>query len=223
MATGNVASNALTVDPLPRQMTEQEFLEWTANEDIRAEWVDGEAFELMPPDDRHQDITGFLIVLLRMFALRLGIGVIRNAPFEMRLPTRPSYREPDLLFVAAERAGRIDGKRLIGAADLAVEIVGDDSSTRDQRDKFNEYAGAGVQEYWIIDPRPGRAIFRAFALTNAGEYQPIEADETGRIHSQVMSGLWIEPRWLEADPLPDPFNLLAEIAPDQFANFKSGN
>jgi len=204
-------------------MTEQEFLEWTAKADVRAEWVDGKAFELMPPDERHQDISGFLLILLRMFARRLGLGRVLNAPFEMRLRTRPSYREPDLLFVAGENADRLDRKRLDGPADLAVEIVGDDSSTRDLRDKFQEYAGAGVREYWIVDPRPDRSAFRAFALASTDDYQELVPDESGRIHSQVLPGLWIEPRWLEADPLPDPLDLLAEIAPDRFGNFKSGS
>jgi Uma2 family endonuclease len=201
-------------------MTEQEFLAWIEREDVRAEWVDGEAFELMPPDERHQDISGFLLIILRMFATRLGLGKVLDAPFEMRLRTRPSYREPDLLFVSVEHASHLDGQRLDGPADLAVEIIGDDSSSRDQRVKFLEYAGAGVQEYWLVDPRPGKLILRAFILNDAGDYEAIAADDSGRIHSRAMPGLWIEPQWLESAPLPDPFDRLAEIAPDRFGNFK---
>ena len=220
MSRGIAASTSATVAPV-RRMTEQEFLTWIEREDVRAEWVAGEAFELMPPDDRHQDISGFLLILLRMFARRLGLGVVRDAPYEMQLRTRPSYREPDLVFVATENLGRIDGKRLLGPADLAVEIVGDDSVTRDLRIKFDEYAGAGVREYWIVDPRPGKHVFRAYELAEDNSYREITPDDQGRIHSRTLPGLWIEPHWLEADPLPDPFDLLADMAPDRFGGLKS--
>ena len=219
MTRGLSGPTSATAAPV-RRMPEQEFLAWIEREDVRAEWVDGEAFELMPPDDRHQDISGFLLILLRMFAKRLGLGVVRDAPYEMRLRTRPSYREPDLVFVATEHLGRIDGKRLWGPADLAVEIVGDDSVTRDLRIKFDEYASVGVQEYWVIDPRPGKHVFRAYELVEDNSYRELPPDEQGRVYSRTLPGLWIDPHWLEADPLPDPFDLLAEIAPERFGNFK---
>ena len=50
---------------------------------------------------------------------------------------------------------------LDGPADLVIEVISDDSVTRDRVEKFDEYLEAGVREYWVIDPRPGqqRALF----------------------------------------------------------------
>lgn len=222
MAQQRSSTAPLFIDS-PRRMSEQEFLEWSRNSDVRAEWVDGEAFELMPPDDRHQDISGFLLILLRLFANRFRLGTVRDAPFEMRLPGVRSYREPDLLFVATEHADRLDGKRLVGPADLVVEIVGEDSARRDLHEKFEEYAAAGVTEYWIVDPRPSKDIFKAYSLTNSSTYEELRPNELGRVRSRALPGFWIDSRWLEANPLPDALDVLAEIAPAAFGGIRSSN
>src|SRR4051812_29874897 len=90
------ASVEYTPLPTPRRMSEAEFLAWTADTDVRAEWADGEAIQLMPPDERHQDLSGFLLELLRVFVRKFGLGKMLDAPFEMRLQSSSnrSYREP---------------------------------------------------------------------------------------------------------------------------------
>lgn len=166
----------LTAEPdyvLKSHMTFEEFLEW-ADEDTLAEWVDGEVILLSPAGDKHQDIASFLDAVLRPFVETLGLGVIRIAPFQMRL-TRSS-REPDLLFVAEEHRGRIQQTYLDGPADLAIEILSPESMGRDRGEKFYEYEGAGIPEYWLIDPQTQRAEF--YQLDEAGRYQltPVNTD-----------------------------------------------
>lgn len=41
----------------------------------------------------------------------------------------------------------------VGGADLVMEIVSPDDPDRDTDVKRREYARAGIQEYWIVDPR----------------------------------------------------------------------
>lgn len=67
-----------------------------------------------------------------------------------------SGREPDLLFISNETAQRLTERKLEGAADLVIEIIFPESVRRDRYEKFDEYEEAGVREYWIIDPRPGK-------------------------------------------------------------------
>jgi Uma2 family endonuclease len=66
-----------------------------------------------------------------------------------------------MTFVAKANASRLTEKRLEGPADLVIEVVSDDSVERDYDEKFIEYQDCGVQEYWIVDPRPrrNRALF----------------------------------------------------------------
>ena len=192
------------------RMSYEEWLAWATDNHL-SEWVDGEVIVSMPPSEVHQDIVGFLYVLLSWYARRFDLGKVRFAPFEMRLSSRLS-REPDLLFVAREHADRRTGSRLEGPADLAVEVVSTDSAKRDRQDKFAEYAAAGVPEFWLCDPRPRRRRTDFFRLTEAGIYVAAPLDADGRYHSAVLPGFWLKPEWLWQDPLPDPDALKPLIA-----------
>src|SRR5437660_7260810 len=83
----------------PTRMTYEEFLEW-ADEDTRAEWVDGEVILVSPASKPHQSLLRFLVALLSYFVEANDLGELLFAPFQMKLSTRPSGREPDLLFIA---------------------------------------------------------------------------------------------------------------------------
>jgi len=125
-----------TIGEIPRQppekMTYEEFLAW-ADEDTLAEWVDGEVVIYSPASDRHQDLSGFLESVLRSFVEARQLGVVRSAPFQMKLERG---REPDLLFVASEHLERLKETYLDGPADLVVEVVSPDSVGRDRGEKF---------------------------------------------------------------------------------------
>ena len=133
----------------PKKMTYEEFLAW-ADEDTLAEWVNGEVVMHSPASNEHQDISGFLGALLRLFVEERKLGIVRSAPFQMKLPG--SGREPDLLFVAARHVDRLRRTYLDGPADLVVEVLSPESAGRDRGEKFYEYARGGVPEYWLIDP-----------------------------------------------------------------------
>ena len=194
--------------PLP--MTYEECLALPTG--IRAEWVDGKGYVFMPSAKEHQDVVSLLHLLLATFVRLHDLGKVMLTPFVMVARPGRSYREPDLLFVAKERLDRLERTQLIGAADLVVEVISDDSVTRDRRDKRCEEA-IGVREYWIFDPRPRQHLAEFYGLGTAGVYEPIEPDEEGRIHSRVLPGFWLRPEWFWQDPSPDPDELLVEIAP----------
>lgn len=192
-------------------MTYEEWLAWPDAESKQTEWVDGEAIFFMPPKTVHAMVLGLVYRLVIDYVDLFDLGQVIFAPFEMRLER--SAREPDLLFVATDHLDRLTPERLLGPADLAVEIVSDDSTTRDRRDKFREYAAAGVPEYWLFDPRPGHHRADFFGLTADRTYEPIPPDADGRVHSRVLPGFWLDPAWLWQEPLPKPASLLALIAP----------
>lgn len=198
-------------------MTYEEFIEW-AGEDVRAEWVNGKVVELMPPTSRHQALSIWLSSVLYFFVRKQRLGTVFAAPYEMKLSAIPSSRQPDILVSLTSSAGRIGEKRLNGAADLVVEIISDDSVARDRRDKFAEYAHAGVSEYWIIDPRLGRYSFQAYLLSDEDYFVRIEADGFQKVHSVILPGFVFDPAWIGEDPLPDPddaFRALIAAATDQ--------
>jgi Uma2 family endonuclease len=114
------------------------------------ELSDGQIEVLPMPSDQHQAIVGFLYVLLRNLADRMG-GIVRIAPLRLRLwPDK--IREPDLLFVVSAADARRQHAYWTGA-DLVIEVVSPDDPARDLVTKRSEYAQAGIPEYWIVDPQ----------------------------------------------------------------------
>jgi Uma2 family endonuclease len=192
-------------------MTYEEYLQWDEYESGLTEWVDGEVTLHMPPLDEHQRVVEFLERLLDLFVQLFRLGMVRIAPFSMRVTPDSNAREPDLFFLAAENLGRLTQKELAGPADLVVEIISEDSVYRDRETKFYEYQNGGVREYWIIDPRPNRHRIDCYWLTPRGEYQASIPDEDLRYHSVVLPGFWFRPSWLWQEPRLDPLSALAEM------------
>ncbi|HEY7030527.1 MAG TPA: Uma2 family endonuclease, partial [Thermomicrobiales bacterium] len=189
-------------------------LDWSGDS-THAEWVAGEVIVFMPPVELHQLVEGFAFSLLERFVGLYDLGVVLQAPFEMKLPDGSS-REPDLLFVAREHFDRRTAERLVGPADLLMEILSDSTARYDRYEKFFAYERAGVPEYWLIDPRPGRQKIEVFALSPDGRYRPLDPDSDGRYHSLALPGFWFDPRWLSQLPLPDPEDAILEVAPDAY-------
>ena len=188
------------------RMTFEEYLEWSGS-DIRAEWVNGEVIIFLTPFVRHADVVGFVFNLLSYVVRKRGLGRVFAAAFEMRLSVIPSSREPDVAFVATEHLDRIRGARVDGPADFAVEVVSNDSVTRDRRDKLGEYAAAGVREYLVVEGREARRGVTLWRLHDEGHFAEVRPDEAGLLRSTVLPGFWIDPVWFDEDPMPDPFEI----------------
>jgi hypothetical protein len=60
---------------------------------------------------------------------------------------------------------------------------------------------------------------RAFARTPHGTYEELAADAQGRVHSRVLSGLWLHLSWLESNAIPEPLWALSQIWPERFGQF----
>jgi len=182
---------AETADTERLTMTYEEFQDWYT-EGRRGEWVDGEVIRFMAPKTVHQEISGFLSTLIRYFVDVRGLGRLLAQP-EMRLRDGGSCREPDLVFVAVENAARITTNGIDGPGDLVIEIISEDSVRRDRKQKFEEYADAGVREYWVIDPRPLRQSVLTYVLNDEGLFDQTGPNHEGEISSVVVPGFWINP------------------------------
>ena len=182
-----------------RKMTYEEFLDW-ADEDTYAEWVDGEVELMSPANAEHQDVSGFLGALLRLYAEDHDTGRVFNAPFQMKLDNVRRGREPDILFISKLNLVRLRRNFLDGPADLVIEIISPESILRDRGAKYGECEAGGVREYWIIDPDTRRADF--FVLDEEGRYQRARPDADGKQVSAVLPGFWINVGWLWQNPLP---------------------
>jgi Uma2 family endonuclease len=199
-----------TPQPARLKMSYDEFLVW-ADEDTHAEWVDGEVIIQMPPKNIHQVVLGFLYGLIHLYVDLFQLGELRVAPFEVKLWPDGPAREPDLLFLAAQHRHQLTEDRLEGPADLIIEIISKESVHRDRHTKFNEYSRAGVVEYWIIDPRPGKQGADFFRLDERGQYQLYATEEDERVVSYVLPGFWLRPAWLWQAVTLSPLTCCLEI------------
>ena len=192
----------------PPLVSWEAFMAWREGA-IQAEWVDGEIIEMAPASAEHQRLGGFLHAFLRRFIENHGLGEIFYAPFQMRLPSRPSGREPDLLFVDASHADRIKDTFLDGPADLVVEIVSPESQMRDRREKFLEYQEARIPEYWLLDAPRRAALF--YVLGRDGFYHEVPVGADGIYTSTVLPRLRLRVSWLWRTRLPTIDEALADL------------
>ncbi|MDE3091156.1 MAG: Uma2 family endonuclease [Chloroflexota bacterium] len=205
------------IKPLPRRrMTEDEFVAW-CDEDVKAEWVDGEVIVHSPANIKHVRLDKFLLQVLDGFVTPHDLGEVIGPEFQIRLGALRRRRVPDILFVAKERLDILKPNHVEGAPDLVMEIVSPDSLARDWRDKYLEYEAAGVREYWIIEPMAERV--EAYTLGFVVSAQPNGEDkhyarideEDDAIHSTALPGFYLKPAWLWQDPLPKVVEVLREL------------
>jgi Uma2 family endonuclease len=214
MPSEHQPSRAPTGHDQPLRMSYEEFLAW-ADEDVHAEWVNGEVIVQMPPKEPHQRVVAFLMSLMTLFIELFKLGRLLPAPFEMRAVPDGPAREPDLIFVAREHLDRLSPERLSGPADLVIEVISDDSVARDRADKFYEYQAAGVREYWILDSRPGRERADFYVLDAKGRYRPVPPNPDSRYDSTVLPGFWLHVDWLTSAEPPAVLTALAQVVGPQ--------
>ena len=131
------------------QHTYKDYLE--TPDDERWELLNGELVMAPSPRRMHQDVSGNLYFLLRLFVDQMGLGRVYAAPFDVVL-SETNVVQPDLLFVSNQREAILTDDNVTGAPDLVVEVLSPSTASRDWRIKLDLYAQHGVREYWVVDP-----------------------------------------------------------------------
>ena len=197
--------------PPAGKVTWEEYVEW-ADTAFLCEWVNGEIIVLPPATNSHQMLQTFFTTVIATFASKYDLGEVRVAPMPLHLPGMPappkSGREPDVLFVAKERAHLIQEHFVEGAPDIAVEIQSKSTHKADHGAKYREYEEAGVREYWMADPKTKQAKF--YRLNADGIFEQVMLEE-GVFRSAVLPGFWLRVEWLWDAPLARLHMILHEI------------
>lgn len=136
--------------PVQGEWSEEAYF-WLTNHTNRlVEFSEG-VIEVLPrPTPKHQRIVAFLYGMMVAFITSRSLGLLLFAP--LRVYLRPGkWREPDLVFLLTEHLDR-EGEQGFNGADLVVEVISPDDPERDLVTKRQEYAEAGITEYWIVHP-----------------------------------------------------------------------
>lgn len=153
----------------PIKLTFEEYCQLPES-NLPHELIDGELRMPAAPIWRHQRISGNVFVPLRSHAEGRGLGYVVHSPIDVVLdPNRPLVLQPDVLYIARERAAIIRDK-VYGAPDLVVEIFSGGGGLFDRTEKAAFYAQYGVREYWLVDPDAETVEVRRL---EAGRYETI--------------------------------------------------
>ena len=112
---------------IPQKQIYTEIDYYTLPEDVRAELIDGQIYYQAAPSRIHQKILGKIHQKIANYIVEPDISVICDP-------------------------NKLTERGCTGAPDWIIEIISPGNSSHDYVRKLNLYAGAGVREYWIVNP-----------------------------------------------------------------------
>ncbi len=125
----------------------------------RYEIVDGVL--IIPPASTpaHQWFLKRIFSRLDNFVEEKELGVVLFAPVDLLIQREPlRTRQPDILYLSAERTGvrgltELQGLQFLEIPpDLVVEVLSPSNTRRDVEDKLEDYRNLGVLECWLVSP-----------------------------------------------------------------------
>jgi len=163
--------------PVQGAWSEEEYLALDAKRLVE---FDNGYIEVLPtPSRSHQLIALLFVRLLEAFLQRAFPGaLVMIAPHPVKL-WAGKFREPDVFVLLPEHIHR-SGEAYCEQPDLVVEIVSPNHRAHDWEVKRREYAQAGIQEYWIVNPQAKTVT----VLTLAGA--------SYRVHGEYSNGMTAE-------------------------------
>jgi Uma2 family endonuclease len=133
--------------------TYNDYREWELEEGERFEILEGEAYAMAAPNDKHQEVSMEISGQLWSF-LKGKSCKVRSAPYDVRLFYREDGRDttvvqPDISVICDGKKRGPEGYR--GAPDFIIEIMSPSTQSNDLFHKLNLYRKAGVREYWVVN------------------------------------------------------------------------
>ena len=119
----------------------------------RAELIDGQIYDMAPPNRTHQRIVSQLTKIIGQYIDRKqGSCEVYPAPFAVFLnKDSKNYVEPDISVICDKE--KLDDRGCNGAPDWIIEVTSPSDPQRDYGIKLFKYRTAGVREYWIVNPQ----------------------------------------------------------------------
>jgi len=160
------------------------------DDDVKAEFINGEIIIHSPVKKEHTETVGFLYKILDTYVRLSQLGFVGYEKVMTSL-TRNDY-EPDIAFFGVEKAADfVKSQWKYPAPDFVAEVLSNSTENRDRGIKKDDYEAHGVAEYWIIDPI--EETVEQYFLQN-GQYKLHLKLDQGWIESLVIKGFVIELR-----------------------------
>lgn len=174
--------------PVQGEWSEEEYLTLAHNRGV--ELSDG-CIEVLPmPTEYHQLILAFLYRTFYSHVEEGGLGKVLFSGLRVRL-WKQKIREPDLV-VLLKYNEHLRSNKYWRGADIAVEIVSTDDPNRDLVTKRDEYARAGIREYWIVDPRDQTIRLLALIAPDQPYHEVGHCRRGAQVASLLLPGLVVD-------------------------------
>jgi Uma2 family endonuclease len=188
-----------------RPMTFEEFVR-LFGEDDDVELVDGMVVQRVAARDIHEDLQGWLLLIMRGYASAKGLGIVRGSRTAVKI-TEHRGRLPDIVFVRKENAHIVQEDGIFGTPDLVVEIWSPGDRLSDMLAKEADYKSIGVLEIWFVDQQ--RRQVRVLRKGKEGYEERVM--KRGVLRSEVVEGFWVKVEWLFKKPLPNELETLQRL------------
>lgn len=174
------------------KFTYEDYKSLPESETKRYELLGGELVMVPSPSTHHQRVSRRLEFILEAFVQEKGLGEVFHAPLDVVLGEGEEREvvQPDIFFIAKERAGIIAEEEIRGVPDLVIEIISPGTEGRDRHYKKTLYARHGVKEYWIVDPKSKTVEVYRLGEEGFELVKTYKADEV--LESPVLLGLEVD-------------------------------
>ena len=138
--------------PLPQERTYTIEDIYALPDGQRAELLDGQLYNMAPPNTMHQRLSGRLYREIANYIVsKHGSCEVFSAPFAVFLNSDDrNYVEPDISIICDKN--KLTDQGCNGAPDWVIEIISPSDPQRDYDIKLFKYRSAKVREYWIVNP-----------------------------------------------------------------------
>lgn len=162
---------------------------WDQLPDGRWEVVEGRAILLPPPRVAHQLVSDALVETLNQQLKPRGLGRAISAagvfvPPPDRSISEVQSRIPDIAVSSKPPASYFEEGR---PPEFVIEILSTRRGSVERSEKFEDYARAGIAEYWIVNPID--RVVEVYRLKD-GEYVHVEA--TGILRPRAFPEVAVE-------------------------------
>ena len=175
------------VDKAEKVWTYDDYLGF--DDDVPREIIGGKLSMSPAPELFHQRWARKILLAIQHHVELHRLGEVFFAPVDVVLD-RENVVQPDLVFVSTANAHLLERRGIMGAPDLAVEIISAGSLRRDRYDKRELYARFGVKEYWLADV--ANQSLEVLSLQQS-DYRLLScATSEGKIRSEILPGFELD-------------------------------
>lgn len=158
-------------------------------DNIRAELIDGQFYNMSAPSRIHQKLlSGLHATIYNYIQSKNGSCEVYPAPFAVKLfEDDKTIVEPDISVICDP--GKLTERGCTGAPDWIIEITSPSNPGHDYVRKLNLYADAGVCEYWIVNPMKKTIV--VYHLGDPG-FEMNTYTFQDKIKAGIYDDLWID-------------------------------